>query len=151
MGIKRFTDGLILKAQSSNIIPSTVKNPLSPLILDNQFTTHFELIPQVMGHSFEISTFLFFVAPMTLITVLYILIGLRLRRSNRLKRGYGGYGVTFTGKTTNGASSQAHNTLGAEVSLSNSQDEFELRNMKKNHRRRQEVTPSRRVLKMLGK
>ena len=104
-----------------------------------------------MGHSFEISTFLFFVAPMTLITVLYILIGIRLRRSNRLKRGYGGYGVTVAGKSTNGASSQAHTALGGEVSLSNSQDDFELRNMKINHRRRQENTPSRRVLKMLGK
>ncbi|GLV45153.1 Pyrokinin 1 receptor [Carabus blaptoides fortunei] len=40
----------------------------------------------IMKHSFEVSTFLFFVAPMTLITVLYALIGLRLRTSNMMKR-----------------------------------------------------------------
>ncbi|XP_049821738.1 pyrokinin-1 receptor isoform X2 [Aethina tumida] len=35
----------------------------------------------VMPHAFEISTFVFFIAPMSLITVLYILIGLQLHRS----------------------------------------------------------------------
>jgi len=35
-------------------------------------------------HAFEISTLVFFVAPMTLITVLYALIGLKLRRSRLL-------------------------------------------------------------------
>ncbi|KAJ8936378.1 hypothetical protein NQ314_012383 [Rhamnusium bicolor] len=35
----------------------------------------------VIPHAFEISTFVFFVAPMSLITVLYILIGLQLHRS----------------------------------------------------------------------
>lgn len=37
-------------------------------------------------HSFEISTVLFFLTPMTLITVLYILIGLKLRTSAQMKR-----------------------------------------------------------------
>uniref|UniRef100_A0A336LQE0 CSON000692 protein n=1 Tax=Culicoides sonorensis TaxID=179676 RepID=A0A336LQE0_CULSO len=40
----------------------------------------------IIQHSFELSTFLFFFAPMTLITVLYILIGLKLRASTRMKR-----------------------------------------------------------------
>lgn len=35
-------------------------------------------------HAFEISTFLFFVGPMTLITVLYILIAIKLRKSRQL-------------------------------------------------------------------
>ncbi|XP_015839433.1 neuromedin-U receptor 2-like isoform X1 [Tribolium castaneum] len=35
----------------------------------------------VIPHAFEISTFVFFVAPMSLITVLYVLIGLQLHRS----------------------------------------------------------------------
>uniref|UniRef100_A0A1B6CAS5 G-protein coupled receptors family 1 profile domain-containing protein n=1 Tax=Clastoptera arizonana TaxID=38151 RepID=A0A1B6CAS5_9HEMI len=35
----------------------------------------------VFHYSFEVSTFLFFLLPMTLITVLYVLIGLRLRRT----------------------------------------------------------------------
>lgn len=41
---------------------------------------------QVMDHIFEVSTFLFFMAPMTLITALYILIGLRLRSSRTMKK-----------------------------------------------------------------
>lgn len=40
----------------------------------------------ILEHSFELSTFLFFVTPMTLITVLYALIGCRLRASSMMKR-----------------------------------------------------------------
>nr|XP_018906643.1 PREDICTED: neuropeptides capa receptor-like [Bemisia tabaci] len=40
----------------------------------------------LMKHAFEISTCLFFITPMTLITVLYILIGVKLRGSKMLKR-----------------------------------------------------------------
>lgn len=36
----------------------------------------------VIAHAFEISTFLLFIAPMFLITVLYMLIGFQLRRSS---------------------------------------------------------------------
>lgn len=39
----------------------------------------------IIRHSFELSTFLFFIVPMTLITILYALIGLKLRKSNALK------------------------------------------------------------------
>lgn len=48
----------------------------------------------LIRHSFELSTFLFFAVPMSLITVLYALIGLKLRKSNMMKgsrrRGEGG-------------------------------------------------------------
>lgn len=40
----------------------------------------------IIDHSFVLSSFLFFVTPMTLITVLYVLIGLKLRKSNMMKR-----------------------------------------------------------------
>ncbi|XP_029047035.1 pyrokinin-1 receptor-like [Osmia bicornis bicornis] len=43
----------------------------------------------LLQHSFELSTFLFFVVPMSLITVLYALIGLKLRKSNMMKRSHG--------------------------------------------------------------
>lgn len=43
------------------------------------------VVKPIIEHSFEVSTFLFFIAPMTLITVLYVLIGLRLRTSNIAK------------------------------------------------------------------
>ncbi|XP_015603568.1 neuromedin-U receptor 1 [Cephus cinctus] len=40
---------------------------------------------EIIQHSFELSTFLFFVVPMVLITVLYVLIGLKLHQSNMMK------------------------------------------------------------------
>uniref|UniRef100_A0AAG5DP52 G-protein coupled receptors family 1 profile domain-containing protein n=1 Tax=Anopheles atroparvus TaxID=41427 RepID=A0AAG5DP52_ANOAO len=40
----------------------------------------------IIQHSFELSTFMFFFAPMTLITVLYALIGLKLRSSTMMQR-----------------------------------------------------------------
>lgn len=40
----------------------------------------------IVDHSFELSTLLFFLSPMTLITVLYILIGLKLRTSGLMSR-----------------------------------------------------------------
>ncbi|XP_076644712.1 pyrokinin-1 receptor [Halictus rubicundus] len=43
----------------------------------------------IIQHSFELSTFLFFIVPMSLITVLYVLIGLKLRKSNMMKRSHG--------------------------------------------------------------
>lgn len=43
----------------------------------------------LVQHSFELSTFLFFVVPMSLITVLYAFIGLKLRKSNSIKRSRG--------------------------------------------------------------
>ncbi|KAG7204445.1 hypothetical protein KM043_004881 [Ampulex compressa] len=46
----------------------------------------------LLRHSFELSTFLFFVVPMSLITVLYALIGLKLRKSNMMKRNSGSSG-----------------------------------------------------------
>lgn len=39
----------------------------------------------IIEHSFELSTVLFFLTPMTLITILYILIGLKLRTSGIIK------------------------------------------------------------------
>lgn len=44
----------------------------------------------IVDHAFTISTVIFFIAPMTLITVLYALIGLRLRSSNVMKKDAGG-------------------------------------------------------------
>lgn len=41
---------------------------------------------KVIAHAFELSTFLFFVAPMTLIIVFYILIGLKLKSSKIIEK-----------------------------------------------------------------
>ncbi|CAH1381129.1 unnamed protein product [Tenebrio molitor] len=42
------------------------------------------VVSNFFQHAFEISTFLFFVGPMTLITVLYVLIGIQLRKSRNI-------------------------------------------------------------------
>lgn len=42
---------------------------------------------RVLKHTFEVSTFLFFLAPMTVISVLYGLIGLAVRRSTLARTG----------------------------------------------------------------
>lgn len=39
----------------------------------------------LIAHAFEVSSFLFFVGPMTLICVLYVLIGVKLRQSKLLQ------------------------------------------------------------------
>nr|CAD7268877.1 unnamed protein product [Timema shepardi] len=92
----------------------------------------------IMKHSFEVATFLFFVAPMTLITVLYVLIGLRLRRSNMMKKSSGSFSKkssTSTNPCPGGLQEGSHAELTCTKSVggrhSNSQS-------------------SRRVLKMLG-
>lgn len=43
----------------------------------------------IIEHSFELSTFVFFVGPMSLITVLYVLIGLKLRSASLMPRANG--------------------------------------------------------------
>jgi hypothetical protein len=50
-------------------------------VLDNEHTVC-AVKRVVIPHSFEVSSLLFFIVPMTLITVLYVLIGLQLRRSS---------------------------------------------------------------------
>lgn len=47
---------------------------------------HCYVVDTVIEHAFEVSTFVFFVAPMSLIIVLYILIGMKLKSSKMMKR-----------------------------------------------------------------
>nr|CAD7457453.1 unnamed protein product [Timema tahoe] len=91
----------------------------------------------IMKHSFEVATFLFFVAPMTLITVLYALIGLRLRRSNMMKKSSG----SFSKKS----STSANPCPGGPQEGSH----LELTSTKSVGGRHSNSQSSRRVLKML--
>ena len=95
----------------------------------------------IVAHSFEISTFLFFVMPMTLITVLYALIGLRLRRSNMMKKDSGSFSCKHFCSSCTSASLQqpAQRSLGAGNSR------------RQKCCRHHQSHCSRRVLKMLGK
>lgn len=56
----------------------------------------------LVEHAFEVSSFLFFVGPMTLICVLYVLIGFKLRKSKMLqgaKRRSTDFGRAVSGQT----------------------------------------------------
>lgn len=44
------------------------------------------IVKPIIKHSFEVSTFMFFIAPMSLITVLYVLIGLKLKKSSVVRK-----------------------------------------------------------------
>jgi hypothetical protein len=95
----------------------------------------------IIAHSFELSTFLFFVMPMTLITVLYALIGLRLRRSNMMKKDSGSFSCRpFCSSCTSASLQQP-----AQRSLGNGNSR------RQKCCRHHQSHCSRRVLKMLGK
>jgi hypothetical protein len=94
----------------------------------------------IIAHSFELSTFLFFVTPMTLITVLYALIGLRLRTSSMMKKDSGSFSCKHFCSSCTSASLQqpAQRNLAAGSSR------------RSNCCRHHQSHCSRRVLKMLG-
>lgn len=62
----------------------------------------------LIEHSFELATVLFFFAPMSLITALYILIGVKLRSSTMIKR-------------ENGSTVQRNNNLTSNIHQNASQ------------------------------
>lgn len=74
----------------------------------------------LIEHSFELATILFFFAPMVLITVLYVLIGVKLRSSTMIKR-------------DNGSIIHRNNNLTANI-----------------HQSHSTCQASKRVIKMLG-
>lgn len=59
------------------------------VVTDQNHIDHCVLKRVIIQHSFELSTVLFFLTPMTLITILYILIGLKLRTSGIIKHEHG--------------------------------------------------------------
>jgi neuromedin U receptor 1 len=73
-----------------NSIKSIIKINLS---LQTLFTLHLDEVYRICipkpehQHLFVVSTFLIFVIPMSIITILYILIGLQLRKSKIIQRG----------------------------------------------------------------
>ncbi|KAI4459876.1 g-protein coupled receptor [Holotrichia oblita] len=65
-------------------IPQAIQFGVEYDVRDNVETSMCSVVTEgLFQHSFEISTFLFFVGPMTLITVLYVLIALKLRKSGK--------------------------------------------------------------------
>lgn len=109
-------------------VPQALQFDVAAMIEGNSETEMCHVARTIIPHSFEFSTFVFFVAPMSLITVLYALIGLRLRSSNRMKKASG-----ETMRSTNFMN--ATNNRGATTTTL----------------RQRQGQSSRRVLKMLGK
>jgi hypothetical protein len=84
----------------------------------------------LIPHAFEVSTVLFFIVPMTLITVLYVLIGIRLYSSSNIAR---------SASVNNGIiSNSPHDPAG-------------LRDSRKNYARNAQNRATKHVVKMLGK
>lgn len=65
-------------------IPQAIQFGIQYEIVNGRRNSYCNVVKTFFEHSFEISTFVFFVAPMTLITVLYILIGIQLRKSKNI-------------------------------------------------------------------
>lgn len=55
-------------------------------VIEHEGIEHCGIKQIIVEHLFELSTFLFFLAPMSLITILYVLIGLKLRMSSLMPR-----------------------------------------------------------------
>ncbi|XP_066246582.1 pyrokinin-1 receptor-like [Euwallacea similis] len=62
-------------------VPQAIQFGIQELDDNGKLFTHCTVVTKIFDHAFEISTIVFFVAPMTLITVLYILIGRQLKKS----------------------------------------------------------------------
>ena len=70
-----------------------------------------------IGYAFEVSSFIFFVSPMVLICVLYILIGLKLRQSSRV---ISKFSHRATRPQSIGVSSSSHRSKATTSTTSNS-------------------------------
>lgn len=108
-------------------VPQALQFGVSRVVEGDSETELCHVVHVIIPHSFEFATLVFFVAPMTLITVLYVLIGLKLRHSNRLKK--------TSGESLMGTS-QGRSRSGSNVA---------------SVKHKQQQSSSRRVLKMLGK
>lgn len=106
---------------------------------------------QVIPHAFEISTCVFFVAPMSLITVLYILIGLQLHKStvgpsrgNSVKMKYKVYKPVAAYGNAQAQAVVVLNENGNERPVVKNQEEDGRKNFAKN------AQAAKHVVKMLG-
>lgn len=113
----------------------------------------------IIPHAFEISTFVFFIAPMTLITILYVLIGVQLKRtamtrgakcgsSVRLKHRY------FKSKKCNSEKTVVIVTPNCRAITENEKivlNDIDTEDGRKNYPRNAQNHAAKHVVKMLGK
>lgn len=65
-------------------IPQAIQFEVVREYINGQYISHCNIKNAFFDHSFEISTFIIFIVPMSLITVLYVLIGVQLKKSNNI-------------------------------------------------------------------
>lgn len=111
-------------------IPQALQFGLVSMPVGNQHIVLCGLKSIIINHSFELHSIFLFGLPMVIITVLYILIGLRLRHSNMMKK--------VSSASTNSGHSISNTTNANIMTRSNTSC-------------RHQGQSSRRVLKMLGK
>lgn len=75
----------IKKITQNSFFLSANKITKSILSISISLDLYFQVKNILLEHAFEVSSFLFFVGPMTLICVLYVLIGVKLRKSKLLQ------------------------------------------------------------------
>lgn len=113
----------------------------------------------IIPHAFEISTFVFFVAPMSLITILYILIGLQLRRTS-LRGGNNNGGPHRSSVRLRHRQQRSTPPLAQTVVIVTPGEELDIEERfeskrdedgRKNFPRNSQQNATRHVVKMLGK
>lgn len=65
-------------------IPQAIQFGIETETRDGVQMSHCTVVKTFVEHAFEISTFVFFVGPMTLITILYVMIWIRLKKSKKI-------------------------------------------------------------------
>ncbi|XP_018565547.1 pyrokinin-1 receptor-like [Anoplophora glabripennis] len=65
-------------------IPQAIQFGIEVEVKDGVQMSHCTVVKTFFEHAFEISTFVFFVGPMTLISILYVLIWIRLKKSKKI-------------------------------------------------------------------
>lgn len=100
-------------------------------------------------YSFDISTGLFFVLPMTLILTLYFLIGLQLRRSSRSMTRNSSRTFGKSSLESDTTSGKGNNMIETDGTRRGSRSGFGTSNGMQHHR--QNAASRRAVIKMLGK
>lgn len=66
-------------------IPQALQFGLRYLNPHNSNTLMCQLVHQIFAYSFEVSTCVFFIFPLTIISILYVLIGIKVKKSHKLK------------------------------------------------------------------
>lgn len=103
-----------------------------------------------MGYAFEISSFIFFVSPMILICVLYILIGLKLRQSSRVIAKFSHRASRPSSSSTGTNNNGSHNNNYHEKRCKSTMSDVAYGQIATQHQSTTPKKSQRRIIKMLS-